>query len=115
MLTASNKTTKQAQEVLASGPGGLLVSNEECRSYHVTQTATLPTGPCRLIGVILVSGMEASTILVESNTEPVLKLRSLSAWSQSVFLPYPLACPADLGITMTGNGAEAYVYVADAS
>ena len=32
MLTASNKTTKQAQEVLASGPGGLLVSNEECHS-----------------------------------------------------------------------------------
>ena len=59
--------------------------------------------------------MEASTIQIESNTELLLKLKSLSGWSQSAFLPYPLACPADLGISMTGTGAEAYVYVADAS
>ena len=115
MLTASNKTTKQAQEVLASGPGGLLVSQEECRSYQLAGTATLPTGPCRLIGIVLVSGTEASTILVESDTNLLLKLRSATGWSQCAFLTFPLACPADLVITMTVNGAEAYVYVADPS
>jgi hypothetical protein len=115
MLTASNKTTKQAQEVLTSGPGGLLVSQEECRSYHVTESQTLSTGPCRLIGIVLVSAMEASTILLESDTNMLLKLRSAAGWSQSAFLTFPLACPADLAVTLTGTAAEAYVFVADPS
>jgi hypothetical protein len=115
MLTASNKTTKQAQEILASAQGGLLVSQEECRSYRVSASQTIPTGPCRLVGVVLVSSMEASTVLLECSTNQILKLRSPAGWSQSAFLPLPLACPANLEITMTGNGAEAYVYVMDAS
>lgn len=115
MLTASNKTTKQAQEIVATAPGGLLVSQEECRCYRVTANATLSTGFCRLVGAILVSSAEASMLIIESDTDCVLKLRAPSGWSQSAFLALPLACPADLAVSITGTGAEAYVYVAESS
>ncbi len=115
MLTASNKTTKQSREILASAQGGLLVSQEECRSYKVSASQTILTGPCRLVGVVAVSSMEGSAVLVECGADQVLRLKSPAGSSQSAFLPLPLACSADLTITITGSGAEAYVYVADAS
>lgn len=115
MLTAANKTTKQAQEVLATATGGLLVSQEECRCYRISSSDTLPIGPCRLVGVILVSASEASTVTLESDTESILKLRSPAGWSQSAFLPLPLACTADLVVTLTGANAEVLVYVAESS
>ncbi len=115
MLTAANKTTKQAQEIVATAPGGLLVSQEECRCYRVPASDTLPTGPCRLVGVILVSSTEASTVTIESNTESILKLRSPAGWSQSAFLPLPAACADDLAVTLTGANSEALLYVAESS
>jgi len=114
MLTAANKTTRQAQEVLCTAQGGLMTAQEECRCHRLTETGTIQTGACRLAGVLLVSGMEAATVTVECDSDPVVKLRAASGWAQSVMLPMPLGCPADLAVTLTGNGAEAYLYVADA-
>lgn len=115
MLTAANKATRQAQEILATAPGGLLVSQEECRVYRLTESDTMATGPCRLVGVVLTSAMEAGILSIEDNTGPILKVRALAGWSHSSMLPIPLACEGNLTVTLTGNGAEAYLFVADPS
>ncbi|GEM_PF-2269989 len=114
MLTASNKTTKHAQELLATAPGGLLVSQEECRCYRVTESAVLPTGPCRLVGAVIVPGMEISTVTIDCGTDTALKLISVPGSTQSAFMPLPLACSTDLTVSLQGVEAEAYVFVADA-
>ncbi len=110
MLTAANRTTKKSQEILSTGGGELMVAPAECEAALVEGTTVIPTGPCRLVGVILISGTYESVVSIESDTYMKLKIRAGANLSSSVMLTQPVSCPADLGVSLYGTGAEAIIY-----
>ncbi|MCL6519027.1 MAG: hypothetical protein K6T99_04290 [Armatimonadetes bacterium] len=109
MITAADRSTKQAKELIAVPSGALLMTPEECEACFVNETTMIQTGPCRLVGVILNVGTEVATITIESDTQIVLKVKMTSG-SRPVFPALPIACKGNLGVTLTGAGAEAIVY-----
>lgn len=115
MLTAANKATKQAQEIIATARGGLLVSQEECRVYRLTVSGTAATGPCRLVGAVICASMEGGTATFACGTETILRLGAPAGCSNAAMFPMALSCADDLEVTLAGIGAEAYLYVADPS
>lgn len=111
MLTAANSKTKEAQEILATDDGKLLVAIQDCRSSYVAESCTLETGPCRLVGAILNSNYEGSVLVIESPVlEIVLKTRIGTGASRPVFPLQPISCPGNLIINLTGANADAIIY-----
>ncbi len=113
MITAANRTTNKAQEILGTSAGALLVSPEECQVGFFSTSGTLTLTGCRLVGVLLTSGSDAASILVEVDSNRALWLKVINGWSRSAFFPLPLSCRGRVDITLTGTGPEAYVYYTD--
>lgn len=113
MLTAANKVTSKAQEILGTSGGALLVSPENCKVRFFEMSDNLTLVGCRLVGVLLTAGSASASVLIEVETERYLFLKALANWSQLAFLPLPLNCVGRVGVSMMGTGAEAYVYYTD--
>lgn len=111
MLTASHRTTRQAQEVIATGRGELITLPGAAKVAALTDTATI-AGPIHLVGIVIQSGTESAQMVITADGSTVLVWKTTGAgYVSGLTLPFPVACPN--GITATksyGNGATFLVY-----
>ena len=112
MLTATNKNSRQSQEILATDNGDLMVMMGHCEALVVSESGFQSTGACMLAGALLIGGSDTSSVTIESNTEMKLKIKVAPTGTSAVMFPLSVYCPEDLSITLTGTGASVIVYYA---
>lgn len=112
MLTATNKGTNMSQEIIATSAGELVVTPGDCCAQVVTESGTISTGPCRLVGAVLISGEVTASLTVECDSAVKLRARIGPNWCAPVMLPLPVYCDGDLAVSLLGTGCEAVVYYA---
>jgi len=110
MLTAAHRTTKKAQEILATGAGELMVTPGECEAAMVSESTTISSAACRLVGAVLISGGDAAVLTVSSGSDVKLKIRVIANWSGSVTPALPVNCPNGLSVGLSGTSPEAIIY-----
>ena len=109
MLTAANRTTKQAQEVTATRKGELLVMSSEAKVAALADTGAI-AGPVHLVGMVIESGTESAQMTLSTDGSTILVWKTSGAGAVSgIMLPWPIPCPN--GITATKNYGNAGVFL----
>jgi len=114
MLTARNQNTLQSQEILANDNGDLMVMMGHCQALVVSQSGFQSTGACVLVGALLIAGSDTASVTIESNADMKLKIKVSATGTSAIMFPVPVYCPQDLSITLTGTGPSVIVYYAAA-
>ncbi len=111
MLTASNRSTRLAQEVTATSNGEMLTLPGDAKVAVLTESGAIP-GPIRLVGMIVQAGSESAQMTIGADGSTVFIWKATGAgYVSGMMLPNPIACPN--GVTATrnyGNGATFLVY-----
>ena len=116
MLIASNVGDSTLQEVLATDAGELLKSNTAAVASYIDQNnATLPeTGPCRLLGIVLLSGENdwATLRILDqgANDRSIMEVKAQMYTWASFLLPRGVQTTGSLAAYLLGIGARGYVF-----
>jgi hypothetical protein len=108
MLTASHRTTKKTQEVLATGNGEMLTFPAAAKTQALSDTATI-SGPIYFMGLVILSGADAAQMNVTADGNTIFALKTGAASTNGLILPFPVYCPN--GITCTRASGTAATFV----
>jgi len=108
MLTAANRTTKRAQELLATSGGELLTFPAGAAVQSLNDTGNI-AGPIHFLGMIVLAGSDAAQATVTSDGSTVYAWKSAAGTAAGLILPFPIYCPN--GITCTRNSGTSPTFL----
>lgn len=111
MLTASHRTTKQAQEVVATAKGELITIPGDAKVAALSDTSAI-AGPVRLLGMIVQTGSESAQMTIAADGGTICVWKTTGSGNVSgIMLPCPIPCPNGMTATKNfGGGATFLVY-----
>ena len=115
MLIASNVRDSTLQEVLATDAGELLKANTAAVASYIDSTQDVPQmGPCRLLGIAILSGENdwATLRILDqgANDSPIMEVKAqMYSWA-TFLLPRGVQTTGSLAAYLLGIGARGYVF-----
>ena len=108
MLTASHRTNKNTQEILATGNGEMLTFPAAAKTQTISDTAAI-SGPIYFMGLVILSGADAAEMNVTADGNTIFALKAGAASTNGLILPFPVYCPNGITCTRVSGTSPTFV------
>ena len=110
MAEAPNRTTKKAQEVVATSNGELMTFPVGAKVQVLSDTGSI-SGPIHFCGMVIISAGDAAQMTVTADGSTIFGWKVGSASASGMALPYPVYCANGVTCTkVSGTSASFIVY-----